>query len=462
MHSDARTGEPTNHGVTLEKSADALAKNHVTSVELVRASFDHAANLGNEAANIFPYGFSETAMAEASRWDEDRAQGKAPRLAGIPISIKDNIARAREPLRAGSRFLEADQPASRDAPLVDRLNSAGFVTIGRTNMTELAFSGLGLNPHFGTPANPAAPGRAPGGSSAGAATSVAAGLVHAAIGTDTSGSCRIPAAFCGLVGFKPTAHRIPLPGVYPLSPSLDSVGVIANSVDCCAKIDAIIAGGSPAPLDATDRSRIRIADLSGALLEDTQPAVISAYGQAVVRLRAAGIGIETVTLDILSPIAAINCDGGFGAVELYRHLADRLETVAERIDPRVLRRIRRGEAISDARYRQMVNARTALIAWANDALDAYDAVIMPTVAIVPPPLDELRDDLAFDRFNMLALRNAGIANILDRCAISIPCHSASALPVGLTLMGPHNADRALLSLATDLESIIRFGHMNKQ
>src|SRR5215469_2223473 len=185
------------------------------------------------------------ALAAADFYDRARAHGAAPSpFAGIPVSIKDLFDIAGDVTTAGSVVLKDASPAETDAPAVARLRAAGFIPIGRTNMTEFAFSGLGINPHYGTPSNAydRKAGRIPGGSSSGAAVSITDGMAFAALGTDTGGSCRIPAALCGIVGFKPTASRVPLAGTFPLSPSLDSIGPLAHSVDCCATLDAVLSG----------------------------------------------------------------------------------------------------------------------------------------------------------------------------------------------------------------------------
>jgi len=440
--------------LTVEKMKCDLETSGASVRDLINAVLT-AISVHPDGPRIFPHGPDSRAPDRADRVDALRREGRDLALGGIPISIKDNIAQRGVPLCAGSRFLKNDGPARNDAEVVSRLEAAGAVIVGRTNMTELAFSGLGINPHYGTPPNPAAPLCAPGGSSSGAAASVAAGLAAAAIGTDTSGSCRIPAAFCNIVGFKPTAHRISQNGVFPLSHSLDSVGILARSVDCCATIDAVLADdGARAPARPS-AAGLKLADLTEALGMDSDPAVTTACAAAIERLRSAGVGIETLAMDVLPRVRTINREGGFGSVELFHHLQERLSGIEGLMDPRVLRRIRKGESISDDSYRTMRNLRAELIDSARAQLDCYDAVLMPTVAIAPPQLSDLEADEDFDRINLLALRNAGIANLLDRCAVTIPCTQKQGVPVGLTLMGRHGDDRALLAIASVLEPLIR-------
>src|SRR6516164_5449611 len=201
-----------------------------------------------EHAQAFTNVHTEQARAMADAMDSLRRAGRAPsRYAGIPVSLKDLFDIAGEPTPAGSRVLADAPAAAMHAPVVQRMLAAGFVPVGRTNITEFAFSGLGINPHYGTPCAPwdRAAQRIPGGSSSGTAVSVADGMAVAGLGTDTGGSCRIPAAFCGVVGYKPTARRVPLDGILPLAPSLDSVGPLAPTVACCVVIDAVLAGETP-------------------------------------------------------------------------------------------------------------------------------------------------------------------------------------------------------------------------
>jgi aspartyl-tRNA(Asn)/glutamyl-tRNA(Gln) amidotransferase subunit A len=222
----------------------ALAGGTTTSRALVEDSLARIADPAGEGARAFIKVHTDAARAMADAMDTLRRAGRAPsRYAGIPVGLKDLFDITGEPTPAGSRALADAPPATANAPVVQRMLAAGFVPVGRTNMTEFAFSGLGINPHYGTPLSPWDRGsaRIPGGSSSGTAVAVADGMVAAGLGTDTGGSCRIPAAFCGVVGYKPTARRVPIDGVLPLAPSLDSVGPLAPSVACCAVIDAILA-----------------------------------------------------------------------------------------------------------------------------------------------------------------------------------------------------------------------------
>src|SRR5215475_13636689 len=212
---------------------------------LVEQCLARIADQSGEGGRVFLKVHAADALAAADFYDRVRARGAAPSLfAGIPVSIKDLFDVAGDATTAGSIALKNGKAATRDAPAVARLRAAGLIPIGRTNMTEFAFSGLGINPHYGTPANaydrPA--GRIPGGSSSGAAVSITDGMAFGALGTDTGGSCRIPAALCGIAGFKPTQKRVPIDGAFPLSHTLDSIGPLAAKVADCAVFDAVLAG----------------------------------------------------------------------------------------------------------------------------------------------------------------------------------------------------------------------------
>ena len=442
----------------LSRLVQDLAEGRTTSRALTEACLDAITDPAGEGALAFPHGVSVAALAEADRQDALRRSGRPPSpYAGIPISLKDNIDQAGQVTRAGSRLLASEPAALVDAPVAARLRVAGLVVIGRTGMTELAFSGLGLNPHYGTPANPRSTEvrRIPGGSSAGAAISVATGMAAAAVGTDTGGSCRIPAAFCGLVGWKPTAGRVPRAGVFPLSSTLDCVGVLGRTADCCAALDGLMSGQGWRRDHAIVPGRARVAALQGYVLDSLDEVVATAYGAALDRLRVAGVEIEEVEVPALSQVAELNAQGGLSSLELSRHLGPRLRGREHEVDPRVARRIALAAGRPASEHSRIVAARAELMAKVAPALDRFDAVLCPTTSIVAPRFDELEQDLDYDRLNLKVLRNPSIANMLDRCAITLPCDEPGQLPVGLTLMGRSGGDQDLLSLACALEPLIR-------
>jgi aspartyl-tRNA(Asn)/glutamyl-tRNA(Gln) amidotransferase subunit A len=443
---------------TIEDAADALANGRTTSRALVEACLAQIENPMGEGARTFVQVYAEQARAGADAMDTLRRTNRAPgRFAGIPISLKDLFDVAGEPTPAASIVLADAPPASSHAPVVQRLLSAGLIPVGRTNMTEFAFSGVGINPHYDTPRSPfdRTTGRVPGGSSSGAAVSVSDGMALAGIGTDTGGSCRIPAAFCGIVGFKPTARRVPLAGVLPLSPSLDSVGPLAADVAGCAAIDAIMAGRDCEKLAARPAAGLRLLMPTNLVLDGMDPATEHAIDRAVQRLDRAGAVIHHAKLRAFDLIRQANAQGGFAVVESYAWHRTLLASDGARYDPRVAGRILPGADMLAADYVALIAARARTIAAFEAELAPYDALIMPTVPIAPPPITAFDDDAEYWRLNYLILRNSAQINFLDGCAISLPCHTAGARPAGITLAAPAMADRTLLAIAASLEPLIR-------
>jgi aspartyl-tRNA(Asn)/glutamyl-tRNA(Gln) amidotransferase subunit A len=371
--------------------------------------------------------------------------------------VKDLFDVAGETTRAGSRVLAQAPAARRTAPAIQRLLAAGFIPVGRSNMTEFAYSGLGLNPHYGTPRNPfeRQVGRIPGGSSSGAAISVTDGMAAAAIGTDTGGSCRIPAALTGLSGFKPTARRIPLEGVYPLSVSLDSVGSLAHSVSCCGILDDIMAGGSGDPPQVPPAAALRLAVLTNYVTDDLEPLVADAYEDALQRLAQAGVELVELSLPDIEVLPALNAGGGIAAAEAWAHHQARLATAPDEYDPRVADRIRAGAAIDAARLAEIRRERVRLIDSFSAAMEDFDALLAPTVPIVAPPLADFESDAEYVRLNLLVLRNPSLFNFLDGCAVSVPVHGDGAAPVGLMVAAPGGQDRRLLGIAEAVEGVVR-------
>jgi aspartyl-tRNA(Asn)/glutamyl-tRNA(Gln) amidotransferase subunit A len=437
--------------------AAAALNGGAKSRNLIEECLVRIGNKAGEGQRAFLKVHAEAALATADFHDRMRANGtRVSRFAGIPISIKDLFDIAGDITTAGTIVLRDAAPAATDATAIARLRAAGFIPIGRTNMTEFAFSGIGINPHYGTPLSPydRKTGRIPGGSSSGAAVSVADGMALGALGTDTGGSCRIPAAFCGIVGFKPTGARVPTKGAFPLSTTLDSVGPLAATVECCAILDAVLTGEPfedlvPFPLDG-----LRMAVPQTVVLDDMEPKVASAFDSALSALRKAGAHISDIALREFAELREINAKGGFAAAQSYaihRSLIARSEPL---YDPKVLVRILRGREQDAADYIDLVKARADFIARVSAITAPYDALIMPTVPVIPPPVADLKEDNAYRRMNVLVLRNPSIVNFLDGCSISLPCHRAGDTPVGLMLFGQHNADRRLLSIAAAIEKVV--------
>jgi aspartyl-tRNA(Asn)/glutamyl-tRNA(Gln) amidotransferase subunit A len=424
---------------------------------LVEQCLARIGDRAGEGERVFLKVHDAGALVAADFYDRLRARGAAPSpFAGIPVSIKDLFDLAGDVTTAGSRALKDAEPAVRDAPCVARLRAAGFIPIGRTNMTEFAFSGLGINPHYGTPLNPydRRAGRIPGGSSSGAAVSVTDAMAFGALGTDTGGSCRIPAALCGIVGFKPTAHRVPTAGAFPLSTSLDSVGPLAATVACCAVLDAVLAGEQAAELAPFPVVGLRMAVPQTMVLDSLEPVVARAFEAALDVLRKVGARIVDIPLHELAELTQINAKGGFAAAESYAIHRALIAKAEKTYDPQVLARILRGQEQSAADYIDLVAARADFIRRVAAVTARYDALLMPTTPLTAPRLADLAADDSYRKVNFLMLRNPAIVNFLDRCSISIPCQRAGDAPVGLMLIGEHGADRRLLAIAAAVEQAV--------
>ena len=442
---------------TLATLADDLAAGRTTSRKLVEACLTRIADPAGEGQRAFIHVDKEAALSAADGMDALRKAGAAPSpYAGIPVSIKDLFDIKGQVTRAGSRALEDSAPAEADAPAVARLRRAGFVVIGRTNMTEFAFSGVGINPHFGTPVNPcdSSVARIPGGSSSGAAVSVAIGTAVAGLGSDTGGSIRIPAALCGIVGFKPTSRRVPLTGAFPLSYTLDTACAMARTLTDCIAVDSVIADAPVIP-QMKAATAIRLAIPRQLVLDDLDEPVSKAFDRAIGRLSAAGVRIEHVDMPELTELASLNAAGGFSAPESYAHHRALLATHRDLYDRRVVTRIERGAAMSAADYIALHRARLDWIARMEARMSPFDAVVCPTVPMVAPPIAPLvEDDTLFFRTNGLLLRNTSAFNFLDGCSVSLPCHAPDELPVGLMLSHGPMRDAQLLGTALALESLV--------
>jgi aspartyl-tRNA(Asn)/glutamyl-tRNA(Gln) amidotransferase subunit A len=437
----------------IAQTLSSLAAGELRSRDLVDTCLAAIEDTSGEGARAFIRTFPDSARAAAVGFDSRRTPGP---LGGLPISIKDLFDVAGETTLAGSRLLAGAPVAQADARVVSRLRAAGAILVGRTNMTEFAFSALGLNPHHGTPCNPYdRPGkRIPGGSSSGAAISVSDGMAHAAIGSDTGGSVRIPAALCGLTGFKPTARRIPLDGATPLAFSLDSIGPIAPTVACCALIDAVLAGADPQPLLPAGLPALRLGVLQGYVLDKLDGAVSAAFASALSLLSRSGAQLEDVTFPSLDEIPHANRTGGFAAAEAYAWHRPLLEHAA-RYDPRVVSRILIGKDMSAADYIELMQDRQRICGVAAGVFAGYDAILMPTVPRVAPPIAEVEaTDEAYFEANAAMLRNTSVFNFLDGCALSVPCHLPGEAPVGLMIAGMAMRDDKILRIGAAIESAL--------
>jgi aspartyl-tRNA(Asn)/glutamyl-tRNA(Gln) amidotransferase subunit A len=443
---------------TLAALADDLENGRTSARSIVEGCLARIADTSGEGARAFIHVDAEAAIEAAEAMDRLRKVKAAPSpYAGIPVSIKDLFDIRGQVTRAGSRALEDSAPAEADALVVARLRRAGFVVIGRTNMTEFAYSGIGINPHFGTPKSvwQRSVGHVPGGSSSGAAVSVADRMAHGALGTDTGGSCRIPAAYNGIVGFKPTQRRVPLDGGVPLSFTLDSFGPLARTVQCCSVLDAVLADEPIVPLQPRPIKGMRLAVPTTIALDELDGDVARTFERALETLSRQGALIERIAVPEFLDVAPMNAKGGFAAAESYAWHRYLIVSHGDVYDPRVHQRILRGETISAADYIDLLEARRSLIARATARLAPYDALVLPTTANTPPRIADLADDKAFTKANLLSLRNCTLINSIDGCAISLPCHREGEVPVGLMLASSGGADRRIFELAAGMEAVIR-------
>jgi aspartyl-tRNA(Asn)/glutamyl-tRNA(Gln) amidotransferase subunit A len=402
-----------------------------------------------------------TVYAQAARAAADAAGARARAgqslgpLDGAIVSIKDLFDVSGEVTRAGSRVLaEEGLVAAADAPVVRRLRAAGAVIVAKTNMSEFAFSGVGTNPHFGTPGNPFDRKRVPGGSTSGGAVAVADGMCEIAIGSDTGGSTRIPAALCGIVGWKPSSQRIPTEGAFPLSFTLDSIGAMAKSVAECAAADAVMAGERAEDLQPVPLSALRLGILRGLPFEGIDKTVGEAFAAAIGRIGRKGARLSDETITLIGDMVAVNAKGGFAPAEAYAIHRERLKRRGDRIDPNVRARIERGAGMTAADYIDMGQARRRLVRAMDARLATLDALVLPTTPIVAPKIADVATADTFGRNNAMLLRNTAIVNFFDLCAVSLPLVRGRGLATGLMLVARNGADRRLLAIAAAIEKLL--------
>ena len=399
--------------------------------------------------------YREQAKAAAEAADaRAKAEISLGPLDGTIISIKDLFDVAGEVTRAGSKALaEEAKPAAADAPVVRRLRAGGAIIVAKTNMSEFAYTGVGANPHFGTPGNPADRKRVPGGSSSGAAVSTADGMCEIAIGTDTGGSCRIPGALCGIVGYKPSRQRIPTDGAFPLSYSIDSIGPIARSVEACARADSVMAGESYAPLEPAPVAGLRVGVVEGMPVENLDETVAKRFPQALDVLRRAGARLSNEALSQIDGMVQVNSKGGVQPAEAFTVHRDLLSRRADAIDPNVRARLERARNVSAADYIDMVRDRARLICSMDARIADLDVLVWPTTPIVAPTMVEVAAADDFARKNAMLLRNTVIVNFFDLCAISLPMPREGRLPTGLMLVARNGNDHRLFRIAAAVERL---------
>jgi len=335
------------------------------------------------------------------------------------------------------------------------------VIVGRTNMTEFAYSGVGLNPHYGTPRNAwdrgcdNGAGRIPGGSSSGAAVSVTDRMAVMGLGTDTGGSVRLPAALNGIAGFKPTARRVPTEGAVPLSQTMDSIGPLAPTVACCAVVDAILAGEPAVVPDPLPLAGARLVVPQTLVLDALDPEVADAFGRALAAIREAGASVREIALPEFADIQRAIANGTFTAREGWEWHKGLLAKAADRYDPRVRARLERGAQMSEAAYQELFAVRADVQRRLGAALAGAVAMLLPTVACIPPRIAPLvGDDRAFVETNTRVLRNTTLVNFIDGCALSLPIHPVGGAPVGLMVAQLGGHDREVLAVGRSIEHAV--------
>jgi aspartyl-tRNA(Asn)/glutamyl-tRNA(Gln) amidotransferase subunit A len=427
----------------------------ISACERLGAALSRIDDRKGEGARACLTVYREQAKAAAEAADaRAKAEISLGPLDGTIISIKDLFDVAGEVTRAGSKALaEEAKPAAADAPVVRRLRAGGAIIVAKTNMSEFAYTGVGANPHFGTPGNPADRKRVPGGSSSGAAVSAADGMCEIAIGTDTGGSCRIPGALCGIVGYKPSRQRIPTDGAFPLSYSIDSIGPIARSVEACARADSVMAGESYAPLKPAPLAGLRVGVVEGMPVENLDETVAKRFPQALDVLKRAGARLSTETLSQIDGMVQVNSKGGVQPAEAFTVHRDLLSRRADAIDPNVRARLERARNVSAADYIDMVRDRARLICSMDARIADLDVLVWPTTPIVAPTMVEVAAADDFARKNAMLLRNTVIVNFFDLCAISIPMRRDSGLPTGLMLVARNGHDHRLFRIAAAVERL---------
>jgi aspartyl-tRNA(Asn)/glutamyl-tRNA(Gln) amidotransferase subunit A len=431
------------------------------SRDAVERCLARIADPAGEGARAFVALAPDRARAEADAQDAMRRAGvPLGPLAGMVLSVKDLADVCGEVTKAGSLVLAQAAPAAADAPVVARLRRAGAIAVGRTHMTEFAYSGVGYNPHYPTPASPwdRQTRRVPGGSSSGAGVSVADGMADIGLGTDTGGSIRLPAGVNGVVGFKPTAARVPAAGIFPLSQSLDSVGPLTRSVALAALADAVMAGEEPRPLTDLPLKGLRFFVPVTHVLDDLDPLVATTYEKFLSDIAAAGAVLTEGPVPGMEARQAFARQGGLVSAEAWTIHRDLLATGADRYDPRVRSRLAFGQAHSASDYIGFLAARKAFqAAWAP-VLAQVDAVLMPTLPILPPALADVEtDDAEFTRVNGLMLRNTSLINVLDGCGVALPLTPTGEAPVSVTLAGGAFSDRHILAAAQAVERFLALG-----
>lgn len=444
---------------TVRHLSDDLRCGHRDPVDLVAEVFERIESHADPALFLRTLRPRAEAEARASR-ERLRSGNPASLVDGVPLAWKDLFDLQGSVTTAGSVVLRTAAPATADAALVHAAVRAGMVSVGCVNMTEFAYSGIGLNPHYGTPRNPCDPGtaRSPGGSSSGSGAVVAAGIVPVSIGTDTGGSIRIPASFNGVVGYKTSVGLYPMEGVFPLSRTLDTLGPLAQTVEDCVLTDAALRGLRAPEVDAAALASLDFLVPDTHMMDDLSPAVAANFDAAVRRLTTAGARVRPIALPELREVSELM--GRYGPLTSAEALDvhhDRLSgSEAAHIDPRVVRRICMADGMSAVDLIRLTRARADWIARINVRL-GNALLICPTTPTVAMPIAALEADVeVFFHHNFRTLRNTAIGNFLDWCGLSIPSgHDGDRMPTGFMLCAARGRDRDVLAAGLAIEALVR-------
>jgi aspartyl-tRNA(Asn)/glutamyl-tRNA(Gln) amidotransferase subunit A len=454
---------------TLASLADAtraLRRRDLTSVDLVESAIEHHER-HDAALRAYKHFDADAARAAARVADARLDRGNAPALCGVPVSVKDIYGVEGMPTFAGSARRLPDPPWSEDGWLIERLRTAGAVLVGKTHTVEFAYGGVGFNPHWGTPRNPwdKREARIPGGSSCGAAVSLWERSALIALGSDTGGSIRIPAALGGVVGHKTTRGRWPTEGVVPLSSTFDTVGAltrtVADSIYFFGSVDP--KWGQPEPLyealDATRVEGLRIAIPACTIWEACQPDIAEVLEGALEELEAEGAELSKVVGTILDDAVDLYMTGGIGKAECHAFLTSRLPDWLDLLHPTVGRRLENPTPLDSAEYRAALSKQRHLAAFADTLFGDADVLVLPANSITPPPVAEVEADLErYVEVNVATLRPTCPANLLELCALSLPVgRDAAGMPVGLQLVARGGDDEALLGMALAMERVLGTG-----
>lgn len=444
---------------SISAARDSIGVGEQTAQSLIEETLQRIAEADPA---IFIKATPARARKEASASDLRRAEGKSlGPLDGVPISWKALFDLEGEATSAGS-LIPADV-ASSDAELVARLKGAGAITVGIVNMSEFAFSGLGMNPHFGTPLNPWSQGeeRLTGGSSSGSAAAVASGLVPLSFGTDTSGSVRVPAAMNGIVGYKTSSGRWPSAGIFPLSETLDTPGVLAASVDDVKTVDDIVMHGCRTSASDVALNEIELLIPENAIWAETETDVRKNFSDSIGRLASQGVRIRYTHIPELDEVLDIGRHHGtLVALEAYALHGQKLSSPDARLmDPMVRLRLEDARRFTREDERIIRTKRHRLIQSLNSTFGPYTFIAFPTVAVTAPLIGDLAENAEhYSYMNRLVLRNTMIGSYLNWCGISVPNGlDTRGLPTGCLISGGHNRDDELIAAARRMETLIRPG-----